>query len=200
MSTSPSFYCNQSNLVIPELDNDPAILKIIFDGEKLERDTRRKELMQLLKIQPPPVVLATESDESGSPSMNVNNGNFMTPRTTDTDWTSQIWIKRTVPVTPNSSFYRRPHYRSALHQHSLNSSGESTNHSLDSTKSTNKRSDINISSSPTSSSNNLSPPLRGKNNSSIVSSTPSGVIVTDYRQTTTMKRIVNPQWNIIPFA
>ncbi|CAF3640527.1 unnamed protein product [Rotaria socialis] len=197
-----SIQYSQTNLIIPELDNDPAILKIIHDGEKLERETCRRELMQLLKIQPP---VTSDLDQSISHTTNssVNNQESIPTSpgsTTDMDRSSQIWIKRTVPITPNSGSYRRRHYRSTLHQHSLNSSGDSlTNRSSnDSPKSSNHsymkqtRSDTNLSSSSPISINN-----RAKSN---ISLTPSGVLVTDYRQTTTMKRIVNPQWNIIPFA
>ncbi|CAF2156161.1 unnamed protein product [Rotaria magnacalcarata] len=196
-----SIQYSQTNLIIPELDNDPAILKIIHDGEKLERETCRRELMQLLKIQPP---VTSDLDQSISHATNssVNQESIPTSpgSTTDMDRSSQIWIKRTVPITPNSGSYRRQHYRSTLHQHSLNSSGGSlTNRSsIDSPKSSNHsymkqtRSDTNLSSSSPISINN-----RAKSH---ISLTPSGVLVTDYRQTTTMKRIVNPQWNIIPFA
>ncbi|CAF3945868.1 unnamed protein product [Rotaria sp. Silwood2] len=181
----------QTNLTIPELDNDPAILKVIHDGEKLEREAYRKELMQILKIQPS---IRSDSDQSISQTMNTSISHESIPTTpgstTDNDRTSQIWIKRTVPITPNSNSYRRQHYRFALHQRSLNSSGESlTNRSfIDSPKSSNNsvikhtRSDMNLSSSPIS---------NNKTNSNI-SLTPSGVIVTDYRQSTMMKRIVNP--------
>ncbi|CAF0900977.1 unnamed protein product [Rotaria sp. Silwood1] len=194
----------QTNLIIPELDNDPAILKVIHDGEKLERETYRKELMQILKIQPS---VTSDLDQSISQTMNNSISQESIPTTpgsaTDMDRTSQIWIKRTVPITPNSNLYRRQHYRSALHQRSLNSSGESlTNRSLiDSPKSSNNsfikqtRSNMNLSSSPIS--NNKTNLMQTNSN---ISLTPSGVIITDYRQSTMMKRIVNPQWNIIPFA
>ncbi|UJR28616.1 hypothetical protein I4U23_009849 [Adineta vaga] len=192
---------SQSSLIIPELDNDPAILKIIHDGEKLERETFRKELMQILKIQPP---ILTNLDQSIPQSTNHENIQT-TPvsNTNDVDQTNQIWIKRTVPITPNSNSYRRQHYRSALHQRSLNSSGDSlTNRSFyDSPKSANNslmkstRSDTNLSLSPISI--NKTSPIQTKTNLSL---TPSGVLVTDYRQSTIMKRIVNPQWNIIPFS
>ncbi|CAF1362187.1 unnamed protein product [Adineta ricciae] len=193
---------SQPNLIIPELDNDPAILKVIHDGEKLERETYRKELMEILKIRP---TTLTNSDQSIP--QNINHENLQaTPgscNVTDVDRTSQIWIKRTVPITPTSNSYRRQHYRSALHQRSLNSSGDSlTNRSFtDSPKSTNNsfmkstRSETNLSLSPISM--NKTSPIQPNNNLSL---TPSGVLVTDYRQSMVMKRIVNPQWNIIPFA
>ncbi|CAF1411026.1 unnamed protein product [Adineta steineri] len=192
---------SQPNLIIPELDNDPAIIKIIHDGEKLERESYRRELMQLLKITPP---VTTESDQFIPQT--INHENIQTTpgsNSTDTNRTNQIWIKRTVPVTPNSNLHRRQYYRSALHQRSLNSSGDSlTNRSLiDSPKSSNgsfmkqTRSDTNLSLSPISI--NKSSPIQTHSN---ISLTPSGVLVTDYRQSMMMKRIVNPQWNIIPFS
>jgi len=150
--------------------------------------------MQILKIQPPVI-----SDFDQLIPQTINHETIQTTpggsSTTDMDQTSQIWIKRTVPITPNSNFYRRQHYRSALHQRSLNSSGESlTNRSLnDSPRSGNNsfikqtRSDTNLSSSPISM--NKTSPIQTNSN---ISLTPSGVIVTDYRQSTMMKRIVNP--------
>lgn len=152
--------------------------------------------MGILKIQPP-----TTSDfdpsitESMDNSMNHESIQTTPGSTTDIDRTSQIWIKRTVPITPNSNSYRRQHYRSALHQRSLNSSGDSlTNRSLmDSPKSANHsfmkstRSNMNLSSSPIS--NNKTSPIQTNNNTSL---TASGVMVTDYRQSVMMKRIVNP--------
>jgi hypothetical protein len=153
--------------------------------------------MELLKIQPP---ITSDWDQSITQTMNNNAINHesiqTTPgSTTDIDRTSQIWIKRTVPITPNSNLYRRQHYRSTLHQRSLNSSGDSlTNRSLlDSPKSGNNsfikstRSDTNLSSSPIS--NNKTSPIQTNSN---ISLTPSGVIITDYRQSMMMKRIVNP--------
>ncbi|CAF3621280.1 unnamed protein product [Rotaria sordida] len=160
--------------------------------------------MQILKIQPS---ITSDLNQSISQTMNnsISHESIQTTpgSTTDIDRTNQIWIKRTVPVTPNSNLYRRQHYRSVLHQRSLNSSGESlTNRSLiDSPKSSNNsfikqtRSDMNLSSSPIS--NNKINSIQTNSN---ISLTPSGVIVTDYRQSMMMKRIVNPQWNIIPFA
>ncbi len=152
--------------------------------------------MELLKIQPP---ITSDLDQSITQTMNnsINHESIqITPgSTTDMDRTSQIWIKRTVPITPNSNSYRRQHYRSTLHQRSLNSSGDSlTNRSLlDSPKSGNNsfikstRSDTNLSSSPIS--NNKTSPIQTNSN---ISLTPSGVIITDYRQSMMMKRIVNP--------
>ncbi len=152
--------------------------------------------MELLKIQPP---ITSDLDQSITQTMNnsINHESIqITPgSTTDMDRTSQIWIKRTVPITPNSNSYRRQHYRSTLHQRSLNSSGDSlTNRSLiDSPKSgynsfiKSTRSDTNLSSSPIS--NNKTSPIQTNSN---ISLTPSGVIVTDYRQSMMMKRIVNP--------
>jgi len=148
--------------------------------------------MELLKIPPPPIT--SDLNQSLTEPMNnsINNESIQTTpgSTNDIDQTSQIWIKRTVPITPNSNLYRRQHYRSTLHQRSLNSSGDSlTNRSsIDSPKSGNQslmkstRSDMNLSSSPIS--NNQT------NNN--ISLTPSGVIITDYRQSMMMKRIVNP--------
>jgi hypothetical protein len=148
--------------------------------------------MELLKIPPPPIT--SDLNQSLTEPMNnsINNESIQTTpgSTNDIDQTSQIWIKRTVPITPNSNLYRRQHYRSTLHQRSLNSSGDSlTNRSsIDSPKSGNQslmkstRSDMNLSSSPIS--NNQT------NNN--ISLTPSGVIITDYRQSMVMKRIVNP--------
>ena len=82
--------------------------------------------MQILKIQPP---LSNDFDQSICQTMNnsINHESIPTTpgSTTDNDRTNQIWIKRTVPITPNSNLHRRQHYRSALHQRSLNSSGES---------------------------------------------------------------------------
>jgi hypothetical protein len=162
--------------------------KIIHDGEKLERETFRKELMEILKIPQPSL------DQSFHEPMNhsISHETIQTPpgSTNDIDQTSQIWIKRTVPVTPNSNLYRRQHYRSTLHQRSLNSSGDSfTNRSsIDSPKSINQslmkstRSDTNLSSSP----------ISNHQTNSNVSLTPSGVMITDYRHSSTMKRIVNP--------
>jgi hypothetical protein len=152
--------------------------------------------MELLKIQPP---ITSDLDQSITQTMNnsINHESIqITPgSTTDMDRTSQIWIKRTVPITPNSNSYRRQHYRSTLHQRSLNSSGDSlTNRSLiDSPKSgynsfiKSTRSDTNLSSSPIS--NNKTSPIQTNSN---ISLTPSGVIITDYRQSMMMKRIVNP--------
>lgn len=148
--------------------------------------------MEILKIPQPPT---TPPPNSNHPSINQNSiihENLPTTpgSTTDVDQTSQIWIKRTVPITPNSHLYRRQHYRSALHQRSLNSSGDSLiespksgNHSL--MKST--RSDTNLSLSPIS--NQTKSPIQTKSN---VSLTSSGVLITDYRQSMMMKRIVNP--------
>jgi len=156
--------------------------------------------MQILKIQPPPPQSTNDFDQSINQTMNnsINHENIpITPGSvTDNDRTNQIWIKRTVPVTPNSNLYRRQHYRSTLHQRSLNSSGESlTNRSLnDSPKSSNQsfmkstRSDTNLLLSPISM-NKTSPIQTNTNNLSL---TPSGVLVTDYRQSMMMKRIVNP--------
>lgn len=152
--------------------------------------------MELLKIPQPN---STNVDQSVNQTMNNSVNLESIPTTpggsTDVDRTSQIWIKRTVPITPNSNTYRRQHYRSTLHQRSLNSSGDSlTNRSLnDSPKSGNNsfikstRSDTNLSSSPMS--NNKTSPVQTNNN---ISLTPSGVIITDYRQSMMMKRIVNP--------
>jgi len=152
--------------------------------------------MEILKISPP---ITSDLDQSITQTMNnsINHENIQTTpgSTTDIDRTSQIWIKRTVPITPNSNLYRRQHYRSALHQRSLNSSGDSlTNRSLiDSPKSgynsyiKSARSDTNLSLSPIS--NNKTSPIQTNSNTSLTS---SGVIVTDYRQSTMMKRIVNP--------
>ncbi len=144
--------------------------------------------MELLKIPPPDLNQSFIEPTNNS----INHESIQTPpgSTNDIDQTSQIWIKRTVPITPNSNLYRRQHYRSTLHQRSLNSSGDSlTNRSsIDSPKSGNQclmkstRSDTNLSSSPIS--NNPT--------NSNISLTPSGVIVTDYRQSMMMKRIVNP--------
>jgi hypothetical protein len=144
--------------------------------------------MELLKIPPPDLNQSCIEPTNNS----INHESIQTPpgSTNDIDQTSQIWIKRTVPITPNSNLYRRQHYRSTLHQRSLNSSGDSlTNRSsIDSPKSGNQclmkstRSDTNLSSSPIS--NNPT--------NSNISLTPSGVIVTDYRQSMMMKRIVNP--------
>jgi len=148
--------------------------------------------MELLKIPPPPIT--SDLNQSLTEPMNnsINNESIQTTpgSTNDIDQTSQIWIKRTVPITPNSNLYRRQHYRSTLHQRSLNSSGDSlTNRSsIDSPKSGNQslmkstRSDINLSSSP----------ISNNQTNSNISLTPSGVIITDYRQSMMMKRIVNP--------
>lgn len=145
--------------------------------------------MQLLKI---PMATTPEQDPSTNNSINHETNPTTPGSTTENDQTNQIWIKRTVPITPNSHSYRRQHYRSTLHQRSLNSSGdsltnrsliESPNHSL--IKST--RSDTNLSLSPMS--NNTKSPVQIKSN---VSLTSSGVLVTDYRQSMMMKRIVNP--------
>jgi hypothetical protein len=148
--------------------------------------------MELLKIPPPPIT--SDLNQSLTEPMNnsINNESIQTTpgSTNDIDQTSQIWIKRTVPITPNSNLYRRQHYRSTLHQRSLNSSGDSlTNRSsIDSPKSGNQslmkstRSDMNLSSSP----------ISNNQTNSNISLTPSGVIITDYRQSMMMKRIVNP--------
>jgi hypothetical protein len=152
--------------------------------------------MEILKIPQP---ITSNFDQSITQTMNnsINHESIPTTpgSTTDIDRTCQIWIKRTVPITPNSNLYRRQHYRSALHQRSLNSSGDSlTNRSLiDSPKSgynsyiKSARSDTNLSLSPIS--NNKTSPIQTNSNTSLTS---SGVIVTDYRQSTMMKRIVNP--------
>ena len=150
--------------------------------------------MEILKIPQPPTT--PDSNPSLNNNSIIHESLPATPgSTTDPDRTSQIWIKRTVPITPNSNQYRRQHYRSALHQRSLNSSGDSlTNRSLiDSPKSANyslmksTRSDTNLSLSPMS--NQTKSPIQNKSN---VSLTSSGVLVTDYRQSMMMKRIVNP--------
>lgn len=180
-----SLYYSQPSLILPEIDSDPAIIKVIHDGEKLERETYRKELMKLLKIQPSP---STEFNETTN-SILDHQINPTSPGT------SQIWTKRTVPVTPNSNFRHRQHYRSAYHQRSLNSSGDSSiNRSLiESPRSGNTsfmkstRSETNLS-SPLSSNNKTSPMQNNRN----ISLTPSGTLVVDYRQSTAMKRIVNP--------
>ena len=148
--------------------------------------------MAILKIQP--LVLPTK-DSSASHTANSSPNDENVQRTPGhlsyPEQTNQTWIKRTVPVTPNSSSHQRQHYRSAVHQRSLNSSGSSA---MDSPKSSNNsfmkqtRSDTNISSSPAS--NNRISPMRSNGNPTHL--TPSGTIVTDYRQTTTMKRMVNP--------
>jgi hypothetical protein len=154
--------------------------------------------MQILKIRPP---VTTDLDQSVSQAINVEHDHQTTPGSvTDIDRTSQIWIKRTVPITPNSNLYRRQHYRSALHQRSLNSSGESlTNRSfIDSPRSGNNsfmkqtRSDTNLSLSPISINKTSPIHSNGNRTNSNISLTPSGVIVTDYRQSMMMKRIVNP--------
>ena len=147
--------------------------------------------MEILKIQP-----ANTSDIDQSISQTVNSSvNYETIQTTpdstiDNDHTNQIWIKRTVPITANSNLYRRQHYRSALHQRSLNSSGKGL---FDSSKNINNSfikqtcSNNNLSSSPIS--NNKTNLLQLNSNISLMS---SRVIVTDYRQSMLMKRIVNP--------
>lgn len=153
--------------------------------------------MQILKIQPPttsdldqPIISQKTTNSTNQESIPATPGS-----TTDTDRASQRWTKQTTPTTPNSNPYRRQHNRSAFHQRSLNSSGNSsTNRSLaDSPKSSNHsfmkqtRSDTNLASSPIS--NNSTNSVQTKSNISLTS---SGIIVTDYRQSTIMKRIVNP--------
>jgi hypothetical protein len=113
---------------------------------------------------------------------------------------NQSWSQRPAPITPNSNFFRRSHHRSTGHQRSLNSSGDSSiNRSfMESPKSVNNslmkstRSDTNLSLSPISM--NRMSPMRSNRNpmQSSASLTSSGTIVTDYRQSTAMKRIVNP--------
>jgi hypothetical protein len=153
--------------------------------------------MQILKIQPPVTTNDLDQLINQTTNTSLNHESIQTTpgSITDNDQTSQIWIKRTVPITPNSNLYRRQHYRSALHQRSLNSSGESlTNRSfIDSPRSGNNsfmkqtRSDQNLSLSPISM--NKTSPMQTNSN---ISLTPSGVVVTDYRQSMMMKRIVNP--------
>lgn len=148
--------------------------------------------MELLKI---PLPTTPEHDPSTNNSINHETNPTTPGSATDDDRNNQIWIKRTVPISPNSHSYRRQHYRSALHQRSLNSSGDSlTNRSLiDSPKSANHslikstRSDTNLSLSPMS--NHTKSPVQTNSN---VSLTSSGVLITDYRQSMMMKRIVNP--------
>ena len=148
--------------------------------------------MAILKIQPPALpTMDSSASYTAHSSPNYESVQTTPGSRTYPEQTSQIWIKRTVPVTPNSSSQQRLQYRSAAHQRSLNSSGSSA---MDSPKSSNNsfmkqtRSDTNISSSPASS-NRISP-MRSNGNPTNL--TPSGTIVTDYRQSTAMKRIVNP--------
>lgn len=139
--------------------------------------------MKLLKIRPSASI---DFNETTDASLDQQTNPTTPGSTTELDQTSQIWIKRTVPITPTSNSGRRQHYRSTLHQRSLNSSGDSSmNRSLiESPRSGNTsfmkstRSETNLSSSPLSNRN--------------ISLTPSGTIVTDYRQSSMMKRIVNP--------
>lgn len=215
-----SLYYSQSNLIIPELDDDPAILKVnasfatrsifplslqvIHDSERLERETYRRELLKILKIQPTSNGNASSTLVLSEDRRTSNEETIATPPGSQSESdhrASQIWIKRSVPVTPNSNSPRRQHYRSTLHQRSLNSSGESySNRSLvDSPKSgqhslmKSARSDTNLSLSPLSMNKTSPIQSHGKTATNTnISVTPSGTIVTDYRQSMTMKRIVNP--------
>jgi hypothetical protein len=74
--------------------------------------------MQILKIQPPVITNDLDQLINQTTNTSLNHESIQTTpgSITDNDQTSQIWIKRTVPVTPNSNLYRRQHYRSALHQ------------------------------------------------------------------------------------
>ena len=191
-----SFHYSQSNLILPELDNDPAILKVkifiyffsyriaffslqvIHDAERLERETYRKELLQILKIHP------------------TNDETISTPAESQTDSEkrpNRNWTRRNVPLTPNSysNSSRRQNNRS------LNSSVDSFNNRslMESPRSgfmKSAHSETNLSLSPLSM--NKTSPIQtfGKTTTNKLSLTPAGTIVTDYRQSSAMKRIVNP--------
>lgn len=194
---------SQSNLIIPQLDNDPAILKVIHDGEKLECETYRKELLELLKIQPSKT---SHSNEIFSETMknSSNQESIQSTPASQTDFdhhSNQVWNKRYSTMTPNSYYSRQRNSRvlnssgESLNNRSFNSSPKSGNQSF--MKST--RSESNLFLSPVSMNKTSPTQSNGNPTTKNISWTPSGVLVTDYRQSMTMKRIVNPQWNIIPF-
>lgn len=149
--------------------------------------------MQILKIQP-----STTSDLDQSISQTTNNSinQESIPTSpgsiTENERTSQISNKGTVPLTPNSNSHHRQNYGSTVHQNSLNSSGVSSANRSSIESPTSRKSfmkqtisDSNLASSPIS--------MKYKTNSkSNTSLTTSGVLVTDYRQSVMMKRIVNP--------
>lgn len=216
-----SVHYGQTNLIIPEIDNDPAIVKVIHDGENLERETYRKEILQILKIQPK---RNNDGDQMVSQALNnssTQESNQTTPASQrEYDHRpNQMRFKRSFPTTPNTKSYHYQQNRTMLPQRSLNSSGDSLhNRSFhdrnfhdrsfhDSPRiayqNFNKpmRSDSNIHLSPAS--NKKTSPTQihiSPTNGTNTSGSSSNVVVTDYRQSMMMKRIVNPQWNIIPFA
>ncbi|CAF0926999.1 unnamed protein product [Didymodactylos carnosus] len=155
---------------LPDIDSDPAIIKIIHDGEKLEREAQRKHLCEILGIKSSKHLPSTPPD-------NYNN---------------KIWLNHSIlaspmvniPSTLPSSLTRNNNKTTIFHPHR---SGKKF-YAYDDHQNNKYRSESCLSSNKNDLSNK-SPLSAG-----------SILITDYRQQPTKLNRILNAQWNVQPFT